>query len=66
MKNEKSFFKNSRILNMTLDKNLIIVSICLTINCIILTCCIVYLNKITEKQNNSIQRIQQLCRDIKA
>lgn len=48
------------------SRNLLVAGICMVINCIILTGNVIYLGKVTKIQNNSLQKIEQLCRDIKA
>jgi len=48
------------------SRNLLVAGICMTINCLILTGCIVYLGTMTKTQNDSLKRITELCRDIKA
>lgn len=62
----KEFFKNARILNLTVEKNLMIVSACLTINCIILTGFIWHLGNMTQLQNDSLKRIEKICVELKA
>ncbi len=48
------------------SRNLLVAGICMVINCIILTGNVIYLGKLTKLQNDSLKRIEQVCRDIKA
>jgi len=48
------------------SRNLLVAGICMIINCIILTGCVIYLGTLTKIQNDSLKHIEQLCRDIKA